>query len=86
MQSWLVRIACMHVCVLLLVGVIGFQLFLQGQDLLIPLIQPPRQRYHDVPLLQQQVFVPVNLQTRRACVSSKCWWQYRRMLQGPCHW
>lgn len=47
---------------LLLVGIIGLQLLLQGQDLLIPLIQAPCQRNHDVPLFQQQLLIPVYLQ------------------------
>ena len=45
----------------LLVGIIRLQLLLQGKDLVIPLIQAPSQRYHDVPLLQQQLLVSVNL-------------------------
>lgn len=46
----------------LLMAVIGFELFLQAQYLLIPLVQAPCQTGHDVPLLHQQALVAVHLQ------------------------
>lgn len=46
----------------LLVGIISLQLLLQSQDLLIPFVQPPSQRNHDVALFQQQLLVPIHLQ------------------------
>ncbi len=45
----------------LLVGVIGFKFLLQAQQLLVALVEAPRQRYHYVTLLHQQRLVPVHL-------------------------
>ena len=45
----------------LLVGIIGLQLLLQSQDLLVPFIQPSSQRNHDVTLFQQQLLIPIYL-------------------------
>ena len=45
----------------LLVEVVRLQLFLQGQQRLVALVQAPRQRRHDVALLHQQRPVPVRL-------------------------
>lgn len=45
----------------LLVGIISLQLLLQSQDLLIPFVQAPSQRDHDVALFQQQLLVPIHL-------------------------
>lgn len=56
---------------LLLMGVIRLKLILKGQDLLISLIQPACQRYHDVPLLQQQLLVSVYLLAVHTQMSSK---------------
>lgn len=39
----------------------GIELLLQLDDGLIPLVQPRSERYHDVPLLEQQRLVPVYL-------------------------
>lgn len=44
-----------------LVAVVRFQLLLHGEDLLVALVQPLRECNHDVPLLQQQVLVAVDL-------------------------
>ena len=49
----------------LLVAVIGLQLLLQAQDLLVALVQAPREACHDVPLLHQQALVSVHLQHQR---------------------
>ena len=46
---------------LLLVAVICFELLLQPQDLLVALVQAPREPRHDVPLLHQQALVAVHL-------------------------
>lgn len=56
----------------LLVGIVGLQLFLQSQDLLIPLIQAASQCNHDVALFQQQLLVSINLHnTISRAVSTK---------------
>ena len=54
----------------LLVHVVGLQLLLERQDLLVALVQARRQRDHDVPLLQQQLLVPVNLPTPQTGLSN----------------
>ena len=41
--------------------VVRVQLVLECHDLLVPLVQPLCQRDHDVSLLQQELFVPVDL-------------------------
>ena len=51
----------------LLMHIVRLELLLQRQDLLVALVQPRRQRDHDVALLQQQLLVPVHL---RACTAS----------------
>lgn len=44
-----------------LVPVVGVELVLQHHNLLVPLVQPLRQRDHDVALLEQQLLVPIHL-------------------------
>ena len=41
--------------------IVGFQLFLQLNYGLVPLVQPLSQRYHDVSLLQEELLVAINL-------------------------
>ena len=42
-------------------AVISLELLLHGEDLLVALVQPLRQRDHDVPLLEEEVLVAVHL-------------------------
>lgn len=56
----------------LLVRIISFQLLLQGEYLLIPLIQAPCQGNHDVSLLQQQLLIPVHLHTNSHVPHGSC--------------
>ena len=58
----------------LLVCIISFQLLLQCEYLLVPLIQAPCQGNHDVSLLQQQLLIPVHLQTHSDVSHGSCMW------------
>lgn len=49
--------------------IIGFKLLLESQYLLIPLIQAPCQRNHDISLLQKQLLVPIYL---RVVITIRC--------------
>ena len=47
-------------------AVISLQLLLQTQDLLVALVQAPREARHDVPLLHQQALVAIHLQHQQS--------------------
>lgn len=49
-----------------MVGVIGFQLLLQHEQLVVSLVQAGSQRYHDIALLQEETLVLVHLQIARS--------------------
>ncbi len=66
----------------LLVRIISFQLLLQCEYLLIPLIESPCQGNHDVPLLQQQLLIPVHLHTNSDVSHGSC---MRSVAAEPSH-